>query len=92
MRRLVVVLGGFGLVVGLGFALIVHDLPAAIIGRRIGWGGYIPLDVQIDSFPVHISFTWLPSLLVLPGFGLAAGIVLGLVLARLGWRLVRPAP
>ena len=83
------VLGGFGLVAGLGFALIVHDLPGGIIGRRIAWGGYVPLDAQIESFPVHLSFTWLPSLLVMPGLGLAAGVVVGVVLARLGWRLVR---
>ena len=50
----------------------------------------ITLDLDTDThLPVRISFTWLPSLLVVPGLGLAVGLVLGLVLARLGWRLVR---
>lgn len=89
MRRVATVLGAFGLVVGLAFAVIVHDLPAGITGRRISWTGYMPTDVDIES-PVSISFTWLPSLLVLPGLGLALGVVVGVVLARLGWRFTRP--
>ena len=41
---------------------------------------------------VNITLQWLPSLLSLGGLGLVLGLVVALVLGRLGWRLARSAP
>lgn len=93
MRPLLVTLGALGalgLAVGLGCALLIHGLPRAVVGR-FGWFGFTSGTLEPGGFAVRITLNWLPSVLVLPGIGLLTGLVLAALLARLGWRLTKPA-
>ena len=88
VSRLLVTLGALGLVVGLGCALLLHALPTSIVGR-FGWFAYTPAYSSSSRFTVNITVPWLPSILVFPGVGVAVGLIVGLVLALLGWRLAK---
>lgn len=93
MRPLLLSFGLFGLVLGLAAAVALHSLPAVLVGA-FGWFAYTPLASVGSATPrgqvdVSIDLQWAPSLLSLGGLGLASGLVVAVVLGRLGWRLSR---
>ena len=85
VKWLVGLLSGLGLAVGFGFALATHHHSGAI-----GWTRYAALNQtqSADYLPKH-STSWLPALVVYPLIGVFGGLIVALVIARLGFRLTR---
>lgn len=84
MHRLVATLALFGLALGVVCAMIVRFLPVG----AVGWFAYTPLE-SANRSGLSLSLPWWPSIVVLPAVGLVAGALLGVVLTRIGWRIVR---
>ena len=89
MRQLLAAFGLFGLVLGLAAAVVLHSLPAVLVGGGYGWFAYSS-ELTITG-PTSLYLVWTPSLLTLGSLGLVTGLLIAVVLGRLGWRLMRPS-
>lgn len=84
MRTLMAALSAIGLVLGGAAAVIWHY---ARLRHNFGWFAYTPLSTSATIHPIQPG--WWPAVVIFPSLGLGIGLLTGVVLTRLGWRVIR---